>query len=64
MIVAEKLGYTLQELGDRITPAELMLWSAFYQIRQEAEEAAMRKAKRAREASRYSQTRSARRSSC
>lgn len=48
MIVAEKLGYTLQELGDRITPEELMLWSAFYQIRQEEEEKAMRKARRAR----------------
>ena len=48
MIVAEKLGYTLQELGDRITPEELILWSAFYQIRQEEEEKVLKKARKAR----------------
>ena len=45
MIVAEKLGYTLTELQERITPEELTLWSAFYQLRQQEEQKAMNKAK-------------------
>ena len=28
MVVAEKLGYTLQELMERVTVEELQLWSA------------------------------------
>jgi len=48
MIVAEKLGYTLTELQERITPEELALWSAFYQLRQEEEQKAMNKAKSGR----------------
>ena len=45
MIVAEKLGYTLTELQERITPEELALWSALYQLRQQEEQKAMNKAK-------------------
>ena len=48
MIVAEKLGYTLTELQGRITPEELALWSAFYQLRQEEEQKAINKAKSGR----------------
>ena len=48
MIVAEKLGMTLSELGERMTPDEILLWSAFYQLREEEEKSAMDKAKRRR----------------
>jgi hypothetical protein len=40
MIVAEKLGYTLSELLERMTPEELLLWAAFYELRNEAAEKA------------------------
>lgn len=46
MIVAEKLGYTLTELRERMVPEELWLWSSFYELRNQQEEQAMRKAKR------------------
>lgn len=46
--MAEKLGYTLQELMDRITVEELILWSAFYELRSEQERAAQEKARRRR----------------
>ena len=48
MVVAEKLGYTLTELQERMTLEELWLWSVFYEIRSEEEKAAMEKAKRHR----------------
>ena len=48
MIVAEKLGMTLSELGQRMTPEELWLWSVFYELRAEEEKAALEKAKRRR----------------
>ena len=48
MIVAEKLGYTLAELQERITIDELYLWSAFYDYRNEEEKAAIEKARRRR----------------
>ena len=48
MIVAEKLGMTLSELGQRMTVEELWLWSAFYELRDQEEKAAMEKAKRRR----------------
>ena len=46
MVVAEKLGYTLQELRQRMTLEELYLWQAFYQLRADEEKAAMDKANR------------------
>lgn len=46
MIVAEKLGYTLQELRERMTLEELYLWQAFYQLRADEEKAAQDKANR------------------
>ena len=48
MVVAEKLGYTLSELAERITVEELLLWSAFYALRSDQEKAAYEKAQRRR----------------
>ena len=48
MVVAEKLGYTLTELEERMTLEELYLWAAFYQVRSDEEKKAMNKAKSAR----------------
>jgi hypothetical protein len=48
MVVAEKLGYTLQELQERITVEELLLWNAFYEVRSEQEKAAIEKTRRRR----------------
>ena len=48
MIVAEKLGYTLAELQERITVEELELWSVFYDLRNEEEKRAMDSARRRR----------------
>ena len=45
-VVAEKLGYTVQELQERMTFEELQMWSVFYQLRSDYEQAAMDKAKR------------------
>jgi len=48
LIVAEKLGYTLAELQERVTIEELQLWSVFYDLRRDEEKAAVEKAKRRR----------------
>lgn len=48
MVVAEKLGYTLTELQEKMTPEELCLWAAFYQVRSDEEKKALGKAKGAR----------------
>lgn len=48
MVVAEKLGYTLVELEERMTPQELWLWATFYELRQQEEKAAQEKAMRRR----------------
>lgn len=48
LVVAEKLGLTLSELTERMTPEELWLWSLFYEIRHEEEQASMEKARRRR----------------
>ena len=48
LIVAEKLGYTLSELRERMVPEELLLWSAFYEYRSEEEKKAMDKASKRR----------------
>ena len=47
-IVAEKLGYTLSELRERMSLEELYLWSVFYEIRADEEKAARNKAQRGR----------------
>ena len=48
MIVCEKLGYTLSELRERMTMEELLLWSTFYELRNDEEREAMKKAQRKR----------------
>lgn len=48
LAVAEKLGKTLNELRELMTPEELLLWAAFYQVRADAEKEQMEKAKRRR----------------
>ena len=48
MVVAEKLGYTLSEVQEKMTEEELYLWSMFYQYRSEEEKKTMDKAKRGR----------------
>ena len=45
-VVAEKLGYTVSELQERMTLEELQMWSVFYQLRSDHEQAAINKAKR------------------
>lgn len=46
--VAEKLGYTVSELQERMTQEELWMWSIFYSLRADQEQEAMDKAKRKR----------------
>jgi len=48
LLVCEKLGYTLSELRERMTMEELILWSTFYELRNDEEREAMEKAKRQR----------------
>ena len=48
MVVAEKLGLTLNELQEKMTPAELHLWGLFYELRRDKEKAAMEGARRRR----------------
>jgi len=48
MIVAEKLSKSLGELRDSMTFEELVLWGAFYELRNQEEKSAMDKAKRRR----------------
>lgn len=43
--MAEKLGKTLTELREQMTPEELSLWLMFYEIRADEERKAMDKAK-------------------
>jgi hypothetical protein len=39
------LGYTLTRLWDEVTPEELILWSAYFQLLNEEQEEAMKKAR-------------------
>ena len=48
MVVAEKIGYTLTELQEKMTLEELYLWSMFYELRREEESKVMQKSKRGR----------------
>lgn len=48
MSIAESLSKTLNELETMMTDEEIRLWSAFYQIKNEDEKAAMDKAKKGR----------------
>jgi hypothetical protein len=44
-MVAEKLGMTVAELRERMSPVELAGWAAFYELRAKHEKEAMEKAK-------------------
>ena len=48
MVLCEKLGKTLAELEQQTTQEELILWSAFYELRSQEERAVMERAKRGR----------------
>ena len=44
--VARELGMTVQQLRNNITPEELIGWSCYFEILNEQQEEAMRKARR------------------
>ena len=46
--VAKELGYTVQELHERLTMEELLGWSAYFSIVNQEQEAAMKKASQGR----------------
>jgi hypothetical protein len=46
--VAKELGYTVQELHERITPEELLGWSCYFGIINRRQDQAMKKAARRR----------------
>ena len=46
--VAKELGYTVQELHERITLEELLGWSAYFSILNKQQDEAMQAAKRRR----------------
>ena len=48
LLVAEKLGMTLAALNEQMSMDELILWSVFYELRNDEERSAMDKAKRQR----------------
>lgn len=48
MRLARDLGYTLQELAERMTFEELQLWGLIYQVEYEEAEEASKKASRRR----------------
>jgi len=43
--VAKELGYTVQELHERLTIEELLGWSAYFSIINQEQEASMKKAR-------------------
>jgi len=46
--VAKELGYTLTRLNGELTLEELYIWSAYFGLLNDEQEAAMKKAKRRR----------------
>jgi len=48
LVVAEKLGQTLNELREKMTPEELSLWLLFYEIRSDQEKKQLEQAKKRR----------------
>jgi hypothetical protein len=43
MGVAHELGYSLAKLNQEVTMEELLLWSAFYSLRNEEQEKSMKR---------------------
>lgn len=48
MVIAEALGKSLREVDTQMAPEELILWSAYFKIKQEDQDEAVKKAKRGR----------------
>jgi hypothetical protein len=48
MVVAEALGKSLREVDTTMAPEELMLWSAYFLIKKEDQDEAIKSAKRGR----------------
>ena len=48
LVVAKELGMTLGQLRREITPEELFLWHAFFQLQHDQQEEAMKKVRRRR----------------
>lgn len=48
LAVAEKLGYTLVELRERLTEEELLLWVTFFNVRNQMEQEQQRRTMRRR----------------
>jgi len=46
--VAKELGYSLARLNQEVTLEELLIWSAYFDLLNEEQQAAMKKAKRGR----------------
>lgn len=46
--VAKELGYTVQELNEKITFEELLMWSAYFSVTNRRQEEEMKKASRGR----------------
>jgi hypothetical protein len=46
--LAESLGKTYRELNEMMTDEEIILWSAYHQVKQEKEAKAIERAKRGR----------------
>jgi hypothetical protein len=46
MAIGKELGYTVSELAQLMTIEELMLWSAFFELQNDEQEAMMKKARR------------------
>ena len=46
--VAKELGYTLSRLNEEITLDELLVWSAYFELLNDEQQEAMKKAKRRR----------------
>jgi hypothetical protein len=44
--VAKELGYSLARLNAEVTMEELMIWSVYFELQNEEQEAAMKKMRR------------------
>jgi len=44
-LVAKELGYTLNDLRERMTPEELLLWHSFFMLQREEEEKTVNKSR-------------------
>ena len=45
LLVAKELGYTLNDLRERMTPEELLIWHSFFTLQREEEEKMINKSR-------------------